>query len=150
MGYKHAAVQPSIPLDVFRAQIHQFKKAHIIPQYDDIFEKDAVISALKRIHPGMQMTQILWQADMVIHDRMITPKVTPDDVRYALGRMRVRHASIRYGIVYALKQLRIMLVAVLRSRIPTYGKMVIEKYQGGMIHQLIRQRNSYFSLFRSA
>ena len=136
----------AITLDVFRSQIRQFKRAHIIPQFDDLFEKDAIISALRRIDPVLPDSNAHIHADIIIGNQMTTPTVNDEDIKFAICEMQKRHRSIRYQLRYILTQIH----AQKQKHVPLYWKRVMRLYRKGKLFRPLIPKQIFTSFGHTA
>lgn len=95
----------SIALDEFRGQIEQFKRIGVVPYLDDLVEKDAIISALLRIDPTLPPKDAQMHANIIIREKMTSPKVTAGDISKAMDKLYDRQESLGYQVTYAIRLL---------------------------------------------
>lgn len=147
MGREKLIRSSSLPLDVFRDQIRQFKRSGVIPPLDDTFEKDAVLSALKRIDPSLSQQDANLHADIIIHEHnMTSPEVTGEDIQHALTAMYARHKTLTYQIRYAFKYLRLGVFSRKHFSLSTHIGRFIASCLHGKFSQSFGGTSSYTSL----
>ena len=146
MGHKVSGKSSSLPLDVFRSQIKLFKQTQVIPRFDESFEKDAILAALKRIDPTLPDSDASLHAAIVMNDSTSSLEVTHDDIQYAVRRMTARQTSMSYPILYALKSIGVRVDALLKNQISALSR----RLNRSMTAYLMRHKNSYSSSLRHA
>ena len=146
MGRKKLSRSSSLPLDIFRDQIRQFKRTGVIPPLDDSFEKDAILSALKRIDPTLPQQDANLHANIIIQDQMISPEVTHEDIQCALDTMCARHKTLTYQLGYALKYMKSEIFSKKLFTPSTYLGRFVSMYLHGKFSQSFRGTSSYTSL----